>query len=76
MDSTNHPHLGRSTPICSINFNVNDPSVAEMDRLRKASWSRVVGNCESRSVGTGLNELDRIIGRCVCVCVCVCVCGK
>ena len=55
----------------TIDITVSDPELAEMDRKRKTSWSKVVGSCASRSVGTGLNELDRITGEFVCVCVCV-----
>jgi len=44
-------------------------SLAEADRYRKTSWSRVVGNCMSRSVGTGMNELERLIGWSVCLSV-------
>ncbi len=64
-------------PFDAIVINVMDPTLAEMERQRKVSWSRVVGTCGSRSIGTGLNELDRIIGElgtCVCTCACVCVC--
>ena len=46
-------------------FDGMDCSVAAalISRHRKSSWSRVVGNSETRSIGTGLNELDRITGN-------------
>ena len=50
-------------PLESVDFNVTDPSVADMNRKRRTSWSYIVGNCDSRSIDTGLNELDRITGR-------------
>ena len=47
-----------------LHINVKDPLLAELDRQRKISWSVVVGNTDSRSVDTGLNELDRVTGGC------------
>ena len=47
-----------------MQINVKDPVLAEMERQRKMSWSVVVGDTDSRSVDTGLNELDRVIGKC------------
>lgn len=49
-------------PLESVDFNVTDPSLAAMNRKRRTSWSFIVGNCDSRSIDTGLNELDRITG--------------
>ena len=49
-------------PLESVGFNVTDPSLADMNRKRRTSWSYIVGNCDSRSIDTGLNELDRITG--------------
>lgn len=33
------------------------------DQCRRKSWSRVLGESRTRSVDTGLNELDRITGQ-------------
>ena len=44
---------------------MKDPELAVMERRRKQSWSVVVGDADSRSVDTGLNELDRVIGKCM-----------
>ena len=52
-------------PLESVDFNVTDPSLADMNRKRRTSWSYIVGNCDSRSIDTGLNELDRITGICI-----------
>lgn len=54
-------------PLESVDFNVTDPSLAAMNRKRRTSWSYVVGSCDSRSIDTGLNELDRITGGVKCV---------
>ena len=51
------------TPIDTVIINMRDTSLAKVERQRKTSWSRVVGSCDYRSVGTGLNELDRICGK-------------
>ena len=58
----------------SVSLNVKDPLLATVDRQRKASWSFVVGISDSRSVGTGLNELDRITGMFLCVCAIFRIC--
>ena len=50
------------TAIGCLQINVKVPELAAMERQRKQSWSMVVGGTDSRSVGTGLNELDRVIG--------------
>ena len=58
-----------------LQLNVKVPELAVMDRHRKQSWSVVVGGTDSRSVDTGLNELDRVIGMCVSIFMCIlCVC--
>ena len=51
-------------------INVKDPELAMMERQRKQSWSIVVGDAESRSVDTGLNELDRVTGEGQSICIC------
>ena len=50
------------TAVGCLQINVKVPELAAMERQRKQSWSMVVGGTDSRSVGTGLNELDRVIG--------------
>ena len=50
-------------PLESVDFNVTDPSLADMNRKRRTSWSYIVGSSDSRSIDTGLNELDRITGN-------------
>ena len=52
-----------SNPCLECVGHIQDPEVAEMDRLSKTSWSRTVGSADSRSVDTGLNELHRITGK-------------
>lgn len=51
------------TPMDTVIINTKDTSLAQMDRQRKTSWSKVVGSCDYRSMDTGLNELDRICGK-------------
>lgn len=63
LDSNSHLMLHPE----SVSLNVKDPLLASVDRRRKTSWSLVVGISDSRSVGTGLNELDRITGTRVCL---------
>lgn len=46
-----------------LQINVKDPELAMIERQRKQSWSIVVGDADSRSVDTGLNELDRVTGK-------------
>ena len=55
-----------SSPLNTHSLSVGESSLAEVDRHRKTSWSMVVGNCMSRSVGTGINELERSIGLFAC----------
>ena len=50
-------------PLESVGFKLTDPSLADMNRKRRTSWSYIVGNSDSRSIDTGLNELDRITGK-------------
>ena len=60
-----HRHLMASG---CLQLRTEDPELARSDRSRKQSWSVVVGEADCRSVDTGLNELDRLIGACVCKC--------
>lgn len=53
-----------------LQINVKDPELAMMERQRKQSWSIVVGDADSRSVDTGLNELDRVTGGGQSTCIC------
>ena len=57
-----------------VQVRTEDPELARNERRRKQSWSVVVGESDCRSVDTGLNELERVIGECVCVFI-VSVCG-
>lgn len=52
-----------------LQINVKDPELAMMERQRKQSWSIVVGDADSRSVDTGLNELDRVTGEGQSTCI-------
>ena len=46
-----------------LGMSVKDPELlAKSERCRKQSWSVVVGGTDYRSLDTGLNELDRVIG--------------
>ena len=56
-----------ATPMEAVQVNTRDPELAAMDRSRKTSWSMVVGSSDCRSMGTGLNELNRITGTYMCV---------
>ena len=67
-----------------LQIRTKDPELARSERSRKQSWSVVVGEADCRSVDTGLNELERVIGEwcvcvrahvCLCVCACVCLCS-
>ena len=76
MSTLRQPSFGLPyNKLDSYVINVRDPRLAEVDRARKNCWSVNVGNSPSRSHGTGINELGRVIGTYDCVCVCVCVCG-
>ena len=60
-----------------LGMSVKDPELlAKSERCRKQSWSVVVGGTDYRSMDTGLNELDRVIGIYMTCGVCVCVCVR
>ena len=54
---------GSPTTVLECVSMMQDPEVVEMDRRRKMSWSVTVGCARYRSMDTGLNELERIVGE-------------
>lgn len=53
-----HRHL-----MSSVQCRSQDSEMAQSERNMRLSWSVVVGEADCRSVDTGLNELDRVIGK-------------